>query len=103
MRKYGLLIAGTIVLALALVMAALTAPARADDANGRPTDPPLVCATVDQAQCRAVLTNTWDGRQVVHQLDPVPSCDTTVLRERLDRKNAKLRQLRERIARLRGR
>jgi hypothetical protein len=72
----------------------------------RPTYPLPVCTHVEQAQCTAVLTNTWDGRQVVHQLGPVPVCTSRgglVLQDRVERKNRTIAQLRDKVARLRGR
>lgn len=95
-----------VVLALMIVCAGLLVTKAHGDDRQRPTYPLPVCATVEQAQCRAVLTNTLDGRQVTHQLEPVPACNTrppTVLVERLERKNHTLRQLRDKVARLRDR
>lgn len=102
-RNAWRLVAGLIVLTLALVMAAVD-PAAGD--GSRPTYPPLTCTHVEQAQCRAILTNSWDGRQVIHRLDPVAVCDTrrvSVLADRVDRKNRTIRTLRDKVARLRER
>jgi hypothetical protein len=97
-------VAAVVVVALMIFCVSLLATkAHAED---KPVDPPLTCVTVDQAQCRALLTNSWDGRQVVHQLDPVPSCPrdrTAVLQARLDRKNHTLADVRAKVARLRAR
>lgn len=103
-RNYRLVILGVAALVLASTLA-IADPASAD--NQRPAPGPLpVCTHVEQAQCRALLTNSWDGRQVIHQLDPVPTCNTrtvVVLQERLDRKNRTLAHVRDKVARLRER
>jgi hypothetical protein len=100
-------LAAAVVLALMIVCAALMVTQRAQAADQqRPVYPLPTCSHVDQAYCAAVLVNSWDGRQVVHQLTPVLTCSTRrvdQLQERLDRKNRKLHQLRDRVARLRDR
>lgn len=95
----------TLVAGLLLGLVVTATPAAAD--QQRPTYPLPTCQTITQAQCQAILTNRWDGRQVVHQLDPVPTCPSartvTVLAERVTRKNATIAHLRAKVARLRER
>lgn len=97
-------LAAVVVVALMIVAAGLlVSEAHGDD---RPVYPLPTCVHVDQAQCAALLTNRWDGRKVVHQLDPVPTCTrdrSGVLQWRLDRKNATLADVRAKVARLRAR
>lgn len=90
-----------------MMLAAVLAAVDAKAADGRPAGPLPTCTTVDSpARCQAVLTNTWDGRQVVHQLDPVTPCPvdrSAVLQDRVDRKNHTLKVVRAKVARLRER
>jgi hypothetical protein len=79
-------------------------PSHARGDRGRPTMPDT-CQHIEQAQCRALLVNSWDGRQVVHQLAAVPDCFPPRMADRmaarLEHKNHKLRELRRELRELR--
>lgn len=102
--RAAMAVVGAALCVLSLVLT-FTRPAHGQDGQ-RPVYPWPVCTSVEDVYCAAVLTNTWDGRQVVHQLDPVPSCPpnrTAALQDRLERKDRTLAHVRAKVARLRDR